>query len=232
MIQQGPQGLPGGTLVQEGREHQRDSVLHFLVRVLGHHARRVALQTGGQRQRQVAAFGLVEQAEAPAQGVHLDLGDGALEAEQQAPVRGAGVVNPVAIGDQAVVIAAQVEQRVPVGAVARQPGDFPRQDQTDLAQRDAADQVGEALAVRRTPGGEAEVGVDHLDIALIPAQLDGALAQGVLQAGALLVGQDLVRGRLAHVDHGLAAEMVRARAPRSLITSPSALARSSAMARR
>jgi hypothetical protein len=46
--------------------------------------------------------------------VHLDLGDGALEAEQQAPVRGTGVVNPVAIGDQAVVIAAQVKQRVPV----------------------------------------------------------------------------------------------------------------------
>ena len=65
VIQQGTQGLPGGTLVQEGREHQRDSVLHFLVRVLGHHARRVALQTGGQRQGQVAAFGLVEQVRRP-----------------------------------------------------------------------------------------------------------------------------------------------------------------------
>ena len=81
-------------------------------------------------------------------------------------------------------------------------------------------------------GGEAEVGVDHLDIALIPAQLDGALAQGVLQAGALLVGQDLVRGRLAHVDHGLAAEMVRAHVPEIIDHLPERLARSSAMARR
>ena len=48
---------------------------------------------------------------------------------------------------------------------------------------------------------QAEVGVDHLDILLAPAEVEGAPAQVILQAQALLVGQHLVRGGLADVDH-------------------------------
>src|SRR3954454_22276456 len=54
---------------------------------------------------------------------------------------------------------------------------------------------------------QAEIGVDDLDVCLLPAEIAGALVQRVLQAQALLVGQHLVRRGLADVDHGLAAEM-------------------------
>ena len=39
----------------------------------------------------------------------------------------------------------------------------------------------------------AEVGVDDLDVGLLPAEVAGALAKRILQAQALLVGQNLVR---------------------------------------
>ena len=118
VIQQGTQGLPGGTLVQEGREHQRDAFCtswfgSLVTTPVGSRSR----PAGSVSARSPRSALLSRPAVRRPRRVHLDLGDGALEAEQQAPVRGAGVVDPVAIGDQAVVIAAQVEQRVPVGAV-------------------------------------------------------------------------------------------------------------------
>jgi hypothetical protein len=64
-----------------------------------------------QRQRQVAALGLAQQAggQAAAQRVQLDLGDGALEAEEKPAVGGARVVHTVAVADEALPIAAQIE---------------------------------------------------------------------------------------------------------------------------
>ena len=50
-----------------------------------------------------------------------------------------------------------------------------------------------------------EVGVDDLDGVGRPAALKGPLPEGVLEAAALLVGEDLMRARLADVDEGLAA---------------------------
>jgi hypothetical protein len=106
-------------------------------------------------------------------------------------------------------MAAHVQERVPVRAVAGEPGDLGREDQADLAQGDARDQVLEARAVRGGRPAQAEVGVDDVDIGLTPAELAGALPQRVLQAQALLVAQHLVRGGLADVDHRTAAEVVR-----------------------
>ena len=54
-----------------------------------------------------------------------------------------------------------------------------------------------------------EVGVDDLDGVGRPAALTGPLPEGVLEALALLVGEDLVGARLADVDEGLAAEVER-----------------------
>ena len=57
------------------------------------------------------------------------------------------------------------------------------------------------------PGGPALVGVDDLDGVGIPAALKGPLPQCILQAAALLVGQDLMGARLADVDEGLALQV-------------------------
>ena len=54
---------------------------------------------------------------------------------------------------------------------------------------------------------QAEIGVDDLDVGLLPAEIAGTLAKRILQAQALLVAQDLVRVGLADVDHGLAAQV-------------------------
>jgi len=113
--------------------------------------------------------------------VQLHLGDRALKPEQEPPVRQARIVDRVAVGDQTAAVAADVEQRIPVRAVAREADDLDRDDQADLAKRDARDQVLEALAVRRRRGAQAEVGIDDFDVRLTPAQLAGALAQDVLQ---------------------------------------------------
>src|SRR4051812_24888736 len=137
----------------------------------------------------------------------FDLRDRALQPQKESAVLAPRIVNAIAVRDQTLAIAAQIEQRVPVRAVARQPGHLPGQDQADLAQGDAADQVHHALAVTGGLGAEPEVGIDHLDVVVMPAELEGTLAQGVLQARALLIAQDLVRRGLADVDHGLAAEM-------------------------
>ena len=150
------------------------------------------MQTGGQ---------------AAAQGMQFDLGDGALQTQKKAAVLAPRIINAVAVRDQTLAIAAQVEQRVPVRAVTRQPGHLPGQDQADLAQGDAADQIHHTLAVTGGLGAEPEIGIDHLDVVVMPAEFEGALAQGVLQARALLVAQNLVRRGLADVDHGLAAEV-------------------------
>ena len=210
---------PGRAQLQKAAEHQCDPVLHLLVRVLDDHARGVAYQPGRQLQRQLAPASLVEQArgEAAADRVQLQFGDRALEPKQEPPVGQARVVDRVAVSDQTAAVAADVEQRIPVRAVAREAGDLDGDDQADLAQGDARDQVLEALPVRRRRGAQAKVGIDHLDIRLTPApaanasrfgEVAGALAQGVLQAQAFLVAQHLMRGGLAHVDHGAAVQVV------------------------
>jgi len=95
------------------------------------------------------------------------------------------LVDRVAVGDQAAAVAADVEQRIPVRAVAREAGDLDRDNQADLAERDARDQVLEALAVRRRRGAQAKVGIDDLDVRLTPpsAASPRAVARGALVWG-------------------------------------------------
>src|SRR3712207_3187738 len=99
-------------------------------------------------------------------GVQLHLGDRPLEAEEEASVLGRRVVDAVAIADETAAVAAEVEQRVPVGAVPGQPGDLVGEHDADLAEADARDEVLEARAVRGGGAALAEVAVDDLDVGL------------------------------------------------------------------
>ena len=56
--------------------------------------------------------------------VQLQLRELALHPEEEAPVDRGGVVDPVAVADEATAEAAQVEHLVPVGAVACHPRDI------------------------------------------------------------------------------------------------------------
>jgi hypothetical protein len=106
------------------------------------------------------------------------------------------------------VTAAEIEEWVPVGAVPGQPGHVGRKDQTDLAEGDAGDEILEALPAGGARAAEAEVGIDDLDVGIMPAELLGPLVQRVLQPQALLVGDHLVRRGLAHIDDRAAAEVM------------------------
>ena len=64
----------------------------------------------------------------------------------------------------------------------------------------------------RRPGGGAagppEVGVDHADVAGVPAGGAGAVLEIILELEAFLICQGLVGGRLADVDDGEATEVI------------------------
>src|SRR4051794_21846534 len=108
--------------------------------------------------------------------VQLHLGDRALEAQEQPPVGRGRVVDAVPVADEALPVAAQVEQRVPVRAVAAETGHLRGEHDADLTQRDARDQVLEARPVRGRRPAQAEVAVDHLDILLAPTEVERAPA--------------------------------------------------------
>ena len=139
--------------------------------------------------------------------MQLDLGHGALQPQQKSPIERSRIVDAIPISDQTRPVAAQVEQRIPIRAVPGEPGDLGGQDNTDLPQGDAGDQLLEATTMLGGRSAQAEIGVDHLDGGLLPAELASALAERVLQAQALLVGQHLMRAGLTDVDHGLAGQV-------------------------
>lgn len=53
-----------------------------------------------------------------------------------------------------------------------------------------------------------EVGVDHADVAGVPAGGPGAVLKVILEFETLLIGQGLVWARLADVDDGEASEVI------------------------
>ena len=105
------QHLGCGTDPQEGREDQFEAGLHLTVGILDHHAARLADQAHRQHEAEFAALGLVQQAsgQASTDGVQLHLGDRALEAKKKPPVRGARIVHAVAVADEALPVAAQIQ---------------------------------------------------------------------------------------------------------------------------
>ena len=179
--------------------------------MLEHPTQGVAHQSDRQGQGQLAALGLVEQSggQAGAQGVQLQFGDQALEAEDQPTIGRGRVVNAVLVADQAAAKAAQVEELIPVGAVAGQAGDVVGEDDADLLLVDQGHEFLEALAARGGAAGAPEVGVDDPDLAGIPAGGPGAVLEVILEFQTLLIHQSLVRARLADVDDGEATEVGR-----------------------
>jgi hypothetical protein len=67
------------------------------------------------------------------------------------------------IADQTVSEAAEVEQLVPVQAIAGKPGDVIGEYDPDIAEGDPTDQLGEARPPLGRAGGQAEVVVDNID---------------------------------------------------------------------
>src|SRR4051794_10338354 len=141
--------------------------------------------------------------------VQLQFRDRAFQPKQQPAVRRARIIDAVAVGDQAFAMPAHVEQRIPVGTVAGQARDVDRENEAHLAQGHPGHKVLETAAVIARRAARAEIAVDHLNVSLMPAERAGAAVQRVLQTKALLVGQHLMRGRLANIDYRPPLQMMR-----------------------
>ena len=119
--------------------------------------------------------------------------------EQEPVVEGAGVIEAVFVADQGAGHAAQLEELVPVGGVAGQPGAFQAQDDPGPAEGYLGDQLLESFPVGGAGAGLPLVDVDHGDLAGGPAQRDRPAAQVVLADRGLGVVEHLLEGGLADI---------------------------------
>ena len=193
----------------EGVEQHPQGPLHLGIRIERDPVQRIVDQSHRQRHLQGPAPRLIQQAAAQPGVEHVQLGfaHGALEAEQQPVVEVAGIVDAVLVEDQRVAQRGDLQQAVPVGRVARQPRHLEPEHDSGAAHADLRDQALEPVAV---PVGArlAEIGVDHHHALGRPAECHRPFAQGVLAARALRVLVDLAHRGLAHVEIGVAAQMV------------------------
>ena len=117
----------------------------------------------------------------------------------------ARIVDAVLVDDQRADEAAELQQRVPIPAIA---GETRGLDRDHGADPPLADRGEELLEAR--PGdagaGAAEIIVDHLNGR--PAQRPGAIGKSILPPAALVVVEDLIGRRLADVDHSAAGEVL------------------------
>ena len=161
-------------------------------------------QPDGQRGDQLAAAGLGQDpaAQPGPDEVQFGLGHLAFHAEQEPVVEGAGVIEAVFVADQRAGHAAELQELVPVGGVAGQPGAFQAQDDPGPAEGDLGDQLLESFPVGGGGAGLALVDVDHGDLAGGPAERDRLAAQVVLADRGLGVVQDLLEARLPDIEQG------------------------------
>src|SRR3954447_5423658 len=201
--------LGDGAEFQEGLEHKPKPLLYLDVGILEDDPARVAHQTDRKHEREFAALGLGKQSgsQPAADRVQFKLGYRPLQTEEQATVRAAGIVNAIAIGNEAAAQTTNIQQRIPVGAIAGETRHVDRQDKSNLAEPAPADQFLEAAAWRSRSAAPADISIDHVDVGVMPAELASALPERVLQPQALLIAHNLVRRRLADVNHRFARQM-------------------------
>ena len=168
---------------------------HFAIRFSPHEAH-------GQASAQFAAGRFIADSpfESGAQDVQFCFRHDALQPEHQAIVKKRRMIDAVAIADQRVGHAAEIEQAIPVGIIAGQAGDFQSEHDAHAAESDFRGEACEAGALGPSGTGKAQVFVDDGHLFLSPAQLARFLDQSILASGGLAVVFDLGRAGLANVD--------------------------------
>ena len=110
------------------------------------------------------------------------------------------MVETVAVSDQRVGHAAEIEQAIPVGIVARHAGDFQAEHDADVAEGHFRGQACEAGALGESGARHPQVFVNDDHLFFGPTQLAGFLDQSILASGGFAVVFDLRRTGLANVD--------------------------------
>src|SRR6516162_3504538 len=117
------------------------------------------------------------------------------------------MVEAIAVADQSVGDAAEIEETIPVGIVARDTGDFQAEYDADMAEGHFCGHTCEARTIGESGAGHAQVFVDDDHLFFGPTQLAGFLDQSILASCGFAVVLDLRRTRLANVDESRALEM-------------------------
>jgi hypothetical protein len=197
--------------LEEGREDQTEPTLHLLVGMLEHASQRIPHQPDRQSQGQFTALGLVEQpgGQTGFQGVQLQLRDQALQTKNEPTIGSSRIVNAVLVADEAGAEAAQIEELIPVGAVASQASDVVGEDDADPLLVDESYEFLKALPPLGRSARASQIGVDDPDLAGIPAGRTGTRLKVILEFETLLIQESLVGTGLADVDNGQATEVNR-----------------------
>ena len=166
-------------------------------------------QPGGQRGDQLPAAGPGHDpaAQPGPDEMQFCLRDLPFHSQNQAIVKIPRVVEAVFVADQRAGHAAELEELVPVGGVAGQPGAFQAEDDPGPAGGDLGDQLLESFPVGGAGAGVALVDVDDGDLGGGPAERDRLAAQVVPADRGLGVVDDLLEGGLADIQQGGSGQM-------------------------
>src|SRR5882724_5933561 len=107
------------------------------------------------------------------------------------------IIDSVLVDDDGPDYSTELDQRMPVAAIAGETRGFDRKDGADASFADRRQQTLEAGACD-SAARAAEIIVDDLDSG--PAELLGAIGEPVLPTPALVIVHQLIGGRLADVD--------------------------------
>src|SRR5215831_3470308 len=118
------------------------------------------------------------------------------------------VVDTVAVSDQRVGDATEIEQAIPVSVVARHAGDFEAEHDADVAERHLGGHACEPGTLGESGAGQTQVFVDDDHLLFGPTEFLCFLTQSILAHRGFAVVFDLGRGGLANVDEGGALDMV------------------------
>ena len=132
--------------------------------------------------------------------VEFRFAHGALQAKNQSIVEQRRMVHPITVTDQCVGNDAQVQQAIPIGVIARQPGNLQPEDDPDPAESDFGGHAGKSGAIDNARAGYAEVLVNDKYLLFGPTEVTRPLNQCVLTCCGFPMMFDLRRCRLANVD--------------------------------
>ena len=132
-----------------------------------------------------------------------------LQSQKQPAVGAAGIIDPVAIGDEAVAQAADIQERIPVGAVAREARHVNRQDQpTSLSPTRPTSSLKPPRCAADAPLRPRSASITSMSASCHPSSR-ARWRKRVLEPQAFLIAHHLMGCRLPDVDHGLARQVRR-----------------------
>src|SRR5215469_7973232 len=147
--------------------------------------------------------------EAGAQYVQLCFAHGALQPQQESVIEHRRVIEPVAIADQRVSEASEIDEAIPFGIVAGQARDFQTEHEADTGECYLGGEPSKAGSGYGSATGQPQIFIDDDDPLRGPAELARLAGERVLPLGRFAIVLDLSGARLTQINDGMAREMAR-----------------------